>query len=97
MRFDFGTDGKVWKGISTAYGKKVKDKALLLVSADTDSDRMMVAAVAPKGVEVDCKAWVSAAVDGTGAKGGGNKDMCQMNVQGASHADGVVEKAKSFA
>lgn len=97
MRFDFGTDGKVWKAVSAAYSKKVTDKALLVVSADADSDRLMVAAAAPKGVEVDCKAWVSAAVDGTGAKGGGKKDFCQMNVSGVSHADGVLEKAKGFA
>lgn len=97
IRFDFGTDGKVFKAVSAAYCKKVTDKALLLVSADPDSDRMVACATAPKGVDVDCKAWVSAAVDGTGAKGGGKKDFCQMNVQGVSHVDSVLEKAKSFA
>jgi len=96
LQFDFGIDGKVWKAISTAFGKQLKDKAVLLVFADTDSDRLMVAAVAPKGVDVDCKEWVSYATDGTGAKGGGKKDSCQMNVQGTGHANGIFEKAKSF-
>ncbi|CAB9509032.1 Alanine--tRNA ligase [Seminavis robusta] len=97
VRFDFGCDGKVWKAVSTAYGKKVKDKALLLVTADTDADRFMVGAVAPKGVDVDCKAWVTAATEGTGGKGGGKKDSAQMNVPGLSHIDAVLEKAKGFA
>ena len=97
IRHDFGTAGKVWKAVSTAYGKKVKDKALLLVSADTAADRFMVAAMAPKGVDVDCKAWVTAASEGTGAKGGGKKDSATMNVVGCGQIDGVLEKAKGFA
>lgn len=97
LRHDFGLDNKVWKGVSTAYGKQVKDKALLLVSADVEADRFLVAATAPKGVDVDCKAWVTAATDGTGAKGGGKKDLASMNVGGVSHIDGVLEKAQGFA
>jgi len=97
LRFDFGIDGKVMKAVTNAFVKKVKDKALLVLTADADADRFMVAAVAPKGVDVDCKAWLAAATDGTGAKGGGKKDNAQMNVQGVSFVDGVLEKAKSFA
>lgn len=97
VRHDFGTAGKVWKAVSSAYGKKVKDKALLLVSADIASDRFMVAAMAPKGVDVDCKAWVTAASEGTGAKGGGKKDSATMNVVGVTHIESVLEKARGFA
>ena len=97
LRYDFGTDGKVSKAITTAYCKQIKDKALLLVSADTSSNRLMVCSVAPKGVDVDCKAWVTAATEGTGGKGGGKTDQAQMNVDGVEHADSIVEKAKSFA
>lgn len=96
VRHDFGTSGKVWKSVSTAFGKQVKDKALLVVSADPEGDRFLVAAMAPKGVDVDCKAWVTAATEGTGAKGGGKKDAATMNVVGLSHVDGVVEKAKVY-
>lgn len=96
LRHDFGTGGKVWKGIATAFGKKVKDKALLVVSADAGADRFLVAAMAPKGLDVDCKAWVTAATDGTGAKGGGKKDGATMNVTGLTHVDSVLEKAKGF-
>lgn len=97
MRHDFGTAGKVWKAVSSAYGKKVKDKALFLVSADVAADRFMVAAMAPKDVDIDCKAWVTAASAGTGAKGGGKKDSATMNVIGVSHIEDVLEKAKRFA
>lgn len=97
FRFDFGADNKVVKALTTAYGKQVKDKALLLVSADTDTDKLLVAAFAPKECkDVDCKAWVAAATQGTGAKGGGKKDAAQFTVIGASHADTVLEQAKNF-
>ena len=97
FRFDFGSDGKVLKSLTTAYGKKVKDKAILLVSADTDADKLLVAAFAPKGLkDVDCKAWVAAATEGTGAKGGGKKDMAQFNVPGVGNADSILAKAKDF-
>lgn len=96
FRFDFGADSKVLKSLTTAYGKKVKDKAVLLVSADDDADKLLVAAFSPKGVkDVDCKAWVAAATEGTGAKGGGKKDSAQFQVPGVSHADAILAKAKT--
>jgi alanyl-tRNA synthetase len=95
FRFDFGLDGKLAKGIATAFGKKIKDKALMLVSADEDSDRFLVVTAAAKGCDVDCKAWGTAAIEGTDGKGGGKKDMAQFNVAGLSKIDGVMEKAKT--
>merc|ERR1719217_580395 len=66
---------QVVEAAASSSGKKVKDKALMLVSADESSDRYMVVAFAPKGMKgVDCKAWAAAATEGTGAKGGGKKD-----------------------
>jgi alanyl-tRNA synthetase len=97
LRFDFGTDGKVAKSITTAYAKAVKDKALLLVTADVDEDRFMVIAIAPKDAkDVDCKAWVTAATDGTGGKGGGKKDSAQFQVSGISHVESVLAKASQY-
>lgn len=96
VRCDFGVDGKVAKAVSTAYGKKIKDKALLFVTADVDADRFMVVAFAPKGSDVDCKAWVAAAVAGTDGKGGGKKDSAQSTVPGVGNIDGVLEKARGF-
>mmetsp|Transcript_27860 Transcript_27860/g.39192 ORF Transcript_27860/g.39192 Transcript_27860/m.39192 type:complete len:963 (+) Transcript_27860:74-2962(+) len=97
FRFDFGIDGKVAKSVAASYCKKVKDKALLLVTADEASDRFMVIATAPKGMKgVDCKAWVAAATEGTNGKGGGKKDMAQFNVPGVSNVEGVLEKARNF-
>ena len=96
-RFDFGVDGKLAKTIMTSYGKKVKDKAFLLVTADTDADRYMVIAFAPKGMSsVDCKAWVTAATEGTGGKGGGKKDSAQFTISGVASIESVLEKAKTF-
>ena len=96
FRFDFGIDGKLAKNVGAAFGKKLKDKALLLLSADEDSNRFLVYATAPKGVDVDCKAWVTAATEGTGGKGGGKKDSAQFNVPDISKAESVLEKAKQF-
>jgi alanyl-tRNA synthetase len=96
-RYDFGIEGKVAKAVAAAFGKKIKDKALLLVSGDEGSDRILVVAAAPKGMDdVDCKAWVAAVTDGTGAKGGGKKDSAQSTVPGMSHMDSILEKARSF-
>uniref|UniRef100_A0A7S0FSX1 Alanine--tRNA ligase n=1 Tax=Minutocellus polymorphus TaxID=265543 RepID=A0A7S0FSX1_9STRA len=96
VRSDFGLDGKAAKSISAAVSKKVKDKAFLLVSADEDAGRFLVFAFAPKGLkDVDCKAWVAAATEGTGGKGGGKKDAAQSNISGLEKIDGVLEKAKS--
>jgi alanyl-tRNA synthetase len=97
FRFDFGIEGKVAKSVTAAYGKKVKDKALLMVSADVDTDKFMVITFAPKGMEgVDCKAWAAAATAGTDGKGGGKPDSAQFTVPGVSHVDAVMEKAKQF-
>jgi alanyl-tRNA synthetase len=93
----FPIPGKVSKSIMTAFHKKCKDKALMLVSVDSDSDRIAVAAACPKGMEeVDCKAWVAAATEGTGGKGGGKKDSAQCSVPGASNAEAIITKAKSY-
>ena len=97
LRSDFGLNGKATKGIATAFGKKVTDKAFLLVSADEDSGRFLVFSFAPKGLDdVDCKAWVAAATEGTGGKGGGKKGSAQSNVEGVDKIAGVLEKAKAF-
>ena len=61
------------------------------------ADSFLVIAFAPKGMkEVDCKAWVSAATEGTGGKGGGKKDSAQFRVPGVGSIDGVLEKARNF-
>lgn len=97
LRCDFGVDGKVAKAVSTAYGKKVKDKALFLVTADEAADRFMVIAFAPKGfTDIDCKAWVAAATEGTGGKGGGKKDSAQSTVSGVGSIESVLDKARGF-
>ena len=96
-RIDFGIDGKLAKKVQNDYGKKIKDKAFMLITADGDADRFMVIAYAPKGMgSVDCKAWVTAATEGTGGKGGGKKDSAQFTVSGTSLIDGVLEKANAF-
>uniref|UniRef100_A0A7R9WUI9 DHHA1 domain-containing protein n=1 Tax=Craspedostauros australis TaxID=1486917 RepID=A0A7R9WUI9_9STRA len=95
-RFDFGIDGKLAKSVTQAFTKKIKDKALMLVSADEAADRFMVMAVAAKGLDIDCKQWVTTSCEGTGGKGGGKKDSCQFTVPGVSHVDAVMEKAKKY-
>jgi len=92
-RHDFGVDGKVAKAVTTAFRKQVKDKAVMIVSADEGSNRFMVVANAPKNGDVDCKAWVAAATEGTGGKGGGKQDAAQSTVEGLSLIDSVLEKA----
>ena len=96
FRFDFGIDGKLAKNVTQAFGKKIKDKALMLISADEDANRFLVMTFAPKGVDVDCKAWAAAATEGTNGKGGGKKDSAQFTVPDMSKLDGVIEKAKQF-
>jgi len=97
FRFDFGSDGKIIKNLTSAYSKQVKDKAILMLSADEDTDKLLVAAYAPKGAkEVDCKAWLSAATQGTEGKGGGKKDMAQFHVPGVSNADMILAQAMKF-
>jgi len=96
-RVDFGINGKIVKAVQTAYGKKIKDKALMLISADVSDDRYMVATFAPKGFEdVDCKAWALSATEGTGGKGGGKKGSAQVTVSNISSIEGVITKAKKF-
>ena len=85
MRFDFGVEGKVAKQVIAGFCKKIKDKALMLITADSDADKYMVVAGAPKGLDVDCKAWVTAATEGTGGKGGGKKDMAQFQIMGVAN------------
>jgi alanyl-tRNA synthetase len=97
IRFDFGTDGKVAKSIITSYGKNVKDKALMLISADIEEDKCLVVAYAPKGMDsIDCKAWVTATIAGTDGKGGGKQDSANFQVPGAANADSLVQKAKEY-
>jgi alanyl-tRNA synthetase len=69
----------------------------MIVSADSDANRFLVLAMAASGVDVDCKAWCTAATEGTDAKGGGKKDSAQFTVPDVSIVDGVVEKAQEFA
>jgi alanyl-tRNA synthetase len=96
FRFDFGVDGKLAKSVVQAFTKKIKDKAIMLISADEDSNRFMVMAMTPKGVDVDCKAWVTAATEGTDGKGGGKSDTAQFTVPDVSKLEGVMEKAKQL-
>lgn len=96
LRFDFGLDGKLGRTIVAAVNKKVQDKAIFLVSADEDSDRFLVVASSPKGVDVDCKAWATSATEGTDAKGGGKKDSVLLNAQGVGSIERVLEKARQY-
>lgn len=95
MRFDFGTDGKIAKSIATSFCKSVKDKALLLVSADTEADKCLVLACCAKGVDTDCKAWVEAATDGLDAKGGGKKELATFQLVGSSKAATIMSNASN--
>lgn len=97
LRVDVGADAKSIKSVQNAVGKKIKDKAFFLVSADEDADRYIVLAFAPSSMsEVDCKAWASSAIEGTNGKGGGKKDSAQFTVSGVSSINSVLEKAKSL-
>jgi len=97
LRINVGADTKASKSIQTAVGKKVKDKAFFLVSADEATDRFIALAFCHKSMKsVDCKAWVMTATEGTGGKGGGKKDSAQFTIKGVSSLDSVLEKAKSF-
>lgn len=96
FRFDFGANAKLGKNVATAFTKSIKDKAILIISADSDADRFLVMAMAPKGVDVDCKAWCTAAIEGTSGKGGGKKDSAQYTVPNVSQVNNVIEKAKEW-
>jgi alanyl-tRNA synthetase len=95
LRFDFGIDGKVAKNVTTAFLKKNKEKALMLVSGDQESDRVMVVAASQKGSDIDCKAWVNAATEGMDGKGGGKKESAQSTLSGFTNIDAILSKAGS--
>lgn len=94
FRYDFGVNAKLGKNVGTAFTKKIKDKAIMIISADADANRILVLAMAAKGLDVDCKAWCMAVIEGTNGKGGGKKDSAQFNVPDVSLVDSVMEKAK---
>ena len=93
FRYDFGLNSKLGKNVGTAFTKKIKDKAIMIISVDADADRFLVLAMAAKGLDVDCKAWCMAVTEGTNGKGGGKKDSAQFTVPDASLVDSVMEKA----
>ena len=95
-RMDFGLDIKLAKLVQTSVSKVLKDKCVMILSADLDNDRFMLLAFAPKGVEVDCKEWVLSSLIGLDAKGGGKNDSAQYTVDGISSIPSVMDKAKSF-
>ena len=99
LRYDFGIDGKVAKQIMTGFCKKIKNKALLLISGDVQADKYLLIVGAPKGLSmvVDCKAWGFMAISGTNGKGGGKSDMAQFHISGMSTIDMVMEQAKKAA
>jgi alanyl-tRNA synthetase len=97
VHVDFGIEGKVAKSITTAYSKKVSDKALCLISGDTESDKFLVVTFSPSAsIPVDCKAWAMASVEGTDGKGGGRPDSAQYTVVGLHHMDVVIAKAQIY-
>ena len=93
LRHDFGIDGKIAKAVTLAFGKQCKDKALMLISGDQESDRILVSAAAPKGVDINCKAWVDATIEGTDGKGGGKQDSAQSTLTGMVNMESVIAKA----
>ena len=94
LRFDFGIDGKMAKAILQAFAKQCKDKALMLISGDEESDRIMVIATASKGIDVNCKAWVDATIEGTDGKGGGKEDSAQSTLTGMTNMESIMAKAQ---
>lgn len=94
FRYDFGLDAKLGKNVGTAFTKKIKDKAIMIISVDEGAGRFLVLAMAAKGLDIDCKAWCSAVTEGTNAKGGGKKDSAQFTVSDVSLVESVLEKAK---
>jgi alanyl-tRNA synthetase len=92
LRVDLAMDGKTAKSVAQAFGKKVTDKALMLIAVDVD--KFSVVAFSPKGV-VDCQKWVAAVTEGTGGKGGGKADFAQTQVGDLKFVDQVEQKAKS--
>jgi alanyl-tRNA synthetase len=95
-RVGIGTDTKAAKAIQQAVGKKIKDKAFFLVSADESEDKFIVLAFCHKSMKsVNCNDWASVAIEGTGGKGGGKMDSAQYTISGISSIDSVLEKAKS--
>eukprot|EP00548_Thalassiothrix_antarctica_P014827 CAMPEP_0194176614 /NCGR_PEP_ID=MMETSP0154-20130528/10508_1 /TAXON_ID=1049557 /ORGANISM="Thalassiothrix antarctica, Strain L6-D1" /LENGTH=965 /DNA_ID=CAMNT_0038890877 /DNA_START=150 /DNA_END=3044 /DNA_ORIENTATION=- len=84
FQYDFGIDGKIAKKVTTDFGKKNKKKALMLISGDKESDRIMVIASAPKGMDVNCKDWVDTVTKDLNGKGGGKKQHAQSTLSGYS-------------
>jgi len=67
------------------------------VSADESEDKFIVLAFCHKSTKsVDCNAWASAAIEGTGGKGGGKKDSAQFTISGISSIVSVLENAKLY-
>jgi len=95
-RIDFGIDMKLAKLVQTSVSKVLKDKCVMILSADIDVDRFMLIAFAPKGIDIDCKDWVLSSLSGLDAKGGGKIDSAQYTVDGISSITSVMDKAKSF-
>lgn len=93
LRFDFGIDGKMAKAVLQAFAKQCKDKALMLISGDEESDRILVAAAASKGSDVNCKSWVDATIEGTDGKGGGKEDSAQSTLNGMTNMESIMSKA----
>ena len=95
-RVDFGLDMKLAKLVQTAVSKALKDKCVMILSAEVDSDRFMLIAFAPKGTDVDCKDWALASLAGLEPKGGGKNDSAQYTADGISSIASVMEKASLF-
>ena len=96
IRVDFGTDGKIGSKLLQDCGKKCKTVAVCLISANVGEDKVGIFAGAPKGVDVDCKAWCAAAALGLEGNGGGRPAQCSWTVVGVSNIDGAFEKAGAF-
>merc|ERR1711935_335921 len=94
FRYDFGVNAKLGKNVGTAFTKKIKDKAIMIISADADANRFLVLAMAAKGLDVDCKAWCLAVTEGTNGKGGGKKDSAQFTVPDVSLVESIMTKAQ---
>jgi len=98
-RVDFGIlDGKVVKNVQATYRKKGHDKAFFLVSADIEQDKFVAIVCAPKDRNniVNCKKWVTIAIEGFEGKGGGNEESAFYTLNGVSHIDNVLSNAYRF-
>eukprot|EP00560_Eucampia_antarctica_P000408 CAMPEP_0197832892 /NCGR_PEP_ID=MMETSP1437-20131217/16697_1 /TAXON_ID=49252 ORGANISM="Eucampia antarctica, Strain CCMP1452" /NCGR_SAMPLE_ID=MMETSP1437 /ASSEMBLY_ACC=CAM_ASM_001096 /LENGTH=972 /DNA_ID=CAMNT_0043436529 /DNA_START=189 /DNA_END=3107 /DNA_ORIENTATION=+ len=99
LQIDFGIDGKVAKAVQAAYGKDAISSqvaCLLITSCQQQNKFMVVAFTGKKNKSVDCKAWATAAIQGTNGKGGGKKDSAQFQVMDLKLIGSVKDKANSF-